>query len=312
VTDKAYRVKRITPLNTAPAASPSNILQKLTFRLHLDKESGAVAEFTQAALANIQTFKPDIIVAINGPLQVRILESQNLQAKIVAFGHAGIGYHDKHTLQAKPDLFVALTKQAEIWAKRIASPDTKVVYIPNPLGISMSKSRVVSNLPSPTVLTVSRLSAYKNIRNIIRAIKQTHFSYLLIGDGEESGSIARDLSKLASDFKWIKQVENSDISSYYKSADIFCFTPDPQEAFGMVYLEAMSAGLPIVASDDPIRRELIREKGIYVDPHDHVAIAQGLVLAAKKKKLDYTQELKPYELSTITKQIEGVFHALIS
>jgi len=312
-TGKSYQVKRVMPFDSAPVPAPSSILNKLLFRLHLDDESGRVVEFTKAALPTISSFNPDIIVAVNGSLQLKILQGQALKAKLVTFGHAGIGYHDRDTLRTCPDLFVALTQTAEVWARQYAPKSTKVKYIPNPIDLKVFKQTKPAKLKleQPIVLTVSALSKYKNVENVIRAIKQSVASYLLIGEGERSEVIAKEFGTLANSFVWIKHVEPSIIPSYFLASDVFCFTPDPQEAFGLVYLEAMAAGLPIVASDDPIRRELIGPRGIYVDPRNPDSIARGINQAIQLDKIDYAKELESYDLKTVTKQIEKEFHDLV-
>lgn len=313
VTKKPYKVVRVTPINKAPEAAPKNIFEKLLYRLHLDNESSHVVDFTKAAIPTLIKFAPDIIVAINGPLQVRILSGVSRKAKIAVFGHAGIGYHDKDSIRSQPDLFVALTPPAESWAGKLAKRGTRVVYIPNPIDIQTYKnvSPAPLSLDKPIVLTVSALSAYKNVLNVVSAIKHISTSFLLIGDGEQGSTLSKAFSKLANSFLWVKHLDPSLMPSYYRTADVFCFVPDPQEAFGMVYLEAMVAGLPIVASDDPVRRGIIGQQGIYVDPHNEQEIVSGINQALKLGKLDYSQELKQYELKTIVKRIEKEFHELI-
>lgn len=311
VTSKSYRVERVMPLSDAPAVAPKHLLDKLLFKLHLDAESGAVAQFTNQAIPVLTEFDPDIVVAINGPLQVRILQGVTLKAKIVVFGHAGIGYHDRDNLKATPDLFVALTPSATTWAQSIAKSVTKVVYIPNPLKPFKAK-KIELNLPSPVILTVAALSQYKNVDQVASAIKLLPYSWLLIGDGEEHAKIESALSQLANDFRWLKAVDPIEIMDYYQSSNVFCFIPDQQESFGMVYLEAMSAGLPIVASDDPIRRELIGKQGIYVDSSDVESVATGIQKATTMGRLDYSKELASYSLKTVVAQIDKEFHDLIS
>lgn len=312
-TTQSYNVKRVMPFESAPVPAPSNILNKLLFRLHLDDESGRVAEFTRSSLGVLFSFNPDIIVAINGPLQIKILREVSPKSKIVTFGHAGIGYHDRDTLRAGPNLFIALTQTAEVWARQIAPKGTVVKYIPNPIDLKIFKKSKPAKikLDQPIVLTVSALSKYKNVLHVLSAIRQASVSYLLIGEGEGTVDIAKAFSTLPNSFLWIKHLEPAVIPSYYLSSDIFCFTPDAQEAFGMVYLEAMAAGLPIVASDDPIRRSLLGPQGIYVNPHDPQSIQVGIAKALKLGRQNYTEQLRPYQLKTVTSQIEKEFHDLI-
>ena len=314
IAKKRYTAKRIAPLEVAPIPAPRNLLDKFLFRLHVDQESGHVATFTIAALPILKKFAPDVIVAINGPLQLRILNDQHMSVKIVVFGHAGIGYHDRDTLRACPDLFIALTPRAEAWAKQSAEALTKVVYIPNPIDTTQYANMppAALTLDKPIVLTVAALSAYKNVLPTIQAVRQTICSYLLIGDGEQSEAVAREFSTFSNSFLWVKHVEMANIPGYYQTADVFCFTPDRQESFGMVYLEAMAVGLPIVASDDGVRRDLIGKQGIYVNPHNPTEIANGIARALKLGKLDYTNELVAYKLDTVVQKIENELHALIN
>ncbi len=312
-TPKKYKIVRVFPLDKVPSSAPNNLLDKVLFKLHVDKESQSVVDFTNAAISKLASFQPDMIVAINGPLQIKIVKRVFPNAKIVAFGHAGIGYHDRHAIQSGPDLFIALTPQAKTWAVKLAHSSTHVEYIPNPLihNVAKNSDQRKLNLKKPIILTVSALSEYKNVDKVIKALSMTDYSYVLIGDGEKSGAISQILSRLKNEFKWVKHVGRDEINFFYNQVDIFCFTPDPQEAFGMVYLEAMSAGLPIVASDDPIRRSLIGKEGVFVDPHDLASIASGMEQALSKKKVNYSQMLAPFEIRRVIEQIEGAFHELL-
>lgn len=311
VMSKSYEVKRVYPQSVAPPAAPRTLLEKLLFRLHLDAESMAIVKFSNKAVSELTKFDPDIIVTVNGPLQVRIVQDIVQRAKVVVFGHAGIGYHDRDNLKSNPDLFIALTPTAFNWALKYKRPGTKVVYIPNPISVTKA-SGVKIGLPHPIVLTVGALTKYKNIDKVIKAVSQLQASLLLIGDGEESDHISDLLSKFPGEFRWLKSVEPENIGSYYQSSDIFCFVPDSQEAFGRVYLEAMVTGLPIVASDDSIRREIVGSKGNYANPHDIDSIVSALQAASTQGKIDYSDALKPYNLKNVISNIERELHALIS
>lgn len=307
----AYVSKRVYDLEDAPAPAPRHAVDKLLFRMGQDPRSRLVKGFTVACLRELEGFMPDIVVAVNGASQVRIVKDALPETKVVVFGHAGIGHDDEGNLAARPDLFIALTPDAYDWAKK--RQGVKVVHIPNPLDTSPYREakRLALNISQPIVLTVSALSSYKNVLSIIEAVRQLNVSFVLIGDGEESGEVMASLSTLPNEFKWIRHVDPEEIARYYASADCFCFVPDPQESFGMVYLEAMAAGLPIVASDDSIRRGIIGDTGYYADPHDTHDIAQKIIQALQVDRVDYAGCLNTYTKEKVIQEIEKEFYGLI-
>ncbi len=97
----------------------------------------------------------------------------------------------------------------------------------------------------------------------------------------------------------------------YRSADLFTFSTVPWESFGIVLVEAMASGLPVVATDDPIRREIVGDAGLFVDPIDTDAYA-----AAIQKALDTDWGNKPrlqaekFSWDKIAKQYETLFNSL--
>lgn len=310
ISKKPYQVKRIFPQESAMAVAPRNLFEKIMFRLHLDEDSGRIAGFTREAIDAIRQFSPDIIIPVNGSIQIKVLRSSGLKSRIVVFGRAGIGYHDRDTLKQIPDLFIALSEKAEIWARDHASPKTKVIFIPNPIVVNKVKP-IDLQLQKPVVMVVAALSKYKNVDKVIEAVRMTAASLLLVGDGEESGVISSALAELPNEFRWIKQLDPEMLPGYYSAADMFCFVPDPQEAFGRVYLEAMAAGLPIIASDDPIRRSIIGDQGNYVNPSDIQGIANLITKNSHSKRISYLNELNRYELKSVVIKIEKELNDLL-
>ena len=68
---------------------------------------------------------------------------------------------------------------------------------------------------------------------------------------------------------------------YYASADVFCAPSTGRESFGIILVEAMASGIPVVASAIPGYQGVIRngETGILVEPKDEHSLALGLVRA---------------------------------
>src|SRR5690606_12898211 len=102
------------------------------------------------------------------------------------------------------------------------------------------------------LLAVGRLSRYKGFDVLLRALARMEgASLVLAGDGECGG----DLRRLARELGIVDRVvfagapDDDALASLYAGADAFVLPSlDRGEAFGMVLLEAMRAGLPVVAS----------------------------------------------------------------
>jgi glycosyltransferase-like protein len=76
-------------------------------------------------------------------------------------------------------------------------------------------------------------------------------------------------------------VSEADLGAWYRAADAFAF-PSVKEGFGLVVLEALAAGLPVVASDIPVFAEYLQDgqSALLVPPGDPTALAGALLRLA--------------------------------
>ena len=101
----------------------------------------------------------------------------------------------------------------------------------------------------------------------------------LVGDGSLRGHLESRVQQLG-----LKNVVSflgtrQDVPEILARAELFVFSTTPQEGLGSVLLEALAAGLPIVASDVPACREILGQGkwGVLVPPLDPDKLAQGMI-----------------------------------
>ncbi len=209
-----------------------------------------------------------IVVSTNGRFDAILAKLWCLihRAKLIIPGQSGIGWDDKLNLWMFPDIFVGLTKYQCNWAKKI-NPLVKTVRIPNGVDLNKFNPQVKPlnlNKHKPIILNVGavrpskpgEISKHQDL--LVKAAAKIKASVLLVGKGGDM-SLSHD-----------------QMPGVYTACDIFSYPTSPRESFGIAMLEAMASGLPIVANDDPIRREIVGDAGLFVNPTDTDAFAKAI------------------------------------
>lgn len=136
------------------------------------------------------------------------------------------------------------------------------------------------NHSTPIILSVGRLVPYKGYDVLIRAMKQVSGHLIIVGDGplqNELLLLANELG-VSNRISFVGSVP--DVVPYYLAADLFVLSSTQRsEAYGIVQLEAMHFGLPVVNTDLPTgvpEVSLHRETGLTVAPGDVPALAAAL------------------------------------
>jgi glycosyltransferase involved in cell wall biosynthesis len=139
------------------------------------------------------------------------------------------------------------------------------------------------------ILAVGRLVPYKGFDILIRAMKPVDAKLLLIGSGPEHSTLARLAAAEGVERKVAMLGRVEDIRPYFAAASFFVLPSVTRaEAFGMVQLEAMAAGLPVINTDiDSAVPEISVDgkTGITVAPHDVEALSNAIRLLLEKRDL---------------------------
>lgn len=244
-----------------------------------------------------QWSKSDVVVPTNGSAQAVVcrLTSWLSGKKMVIFGHSGLGADDKWNLLCSPNVFVAFSSYQKRWAERFKLPWTKIILIPH--AVDTKRFSPARQKPGKkVVLCVASNSPGKRIDLVRKAVELTPGAeFLAVGKGNPSEASFEDMPEV------------------YKKADVFCLTPNPWESFGLVFLEAMATNLPIVTTDDPIRREIVGNAGLFVDdPEDFHELSLAIERALKADWGDKPRrQAEKFSWDKIAQEYVSLFKSLV-
>jgi len=262
--------------------------------------------------------KYDIIIPTNGRWQAIVVRkiAYLSGAKVVIAGQSGVGFDDRINLYTFPHAFVALSTKAFNWAKK-TNPFVKAFYIPNGVDLNKFKpggKKFETKLKSPIVLAVGAFTEQKRLNLAIEAVaKLKNVSLLVVGGG---GILKKQLEiqgrEMLGDRFEIITLPFDKMPAVYRSADVFTLPSTTSESFGNVLVEAMASGLPVVASADPIRKEIVGEAGILVELTNTDIYAKALneTLSMKWDDKPRRQALK-FNWDKIAIEYEELFKKLL-
>ena len=143
------------------------------------------------------------------------------------------------------------------------------------------------------ILFVGRLEERKGLIHLLKAYhrlrkRKVDARLLVVGSGPKLREHRRFVGlRGIRDVEFLGRVSDDEKVRYFASADIYCAPNTGQESFGIVLLEAMAAGVPIVASDiHGFKRVVERNvQGLLVEPRNHRALAAALYALARDPDL---------------------------
>jgi phosphatidylinositol alpha-mannosyltransferase len=216
--------------------------------------------------------------------------------------------------------FDSLTAVSDAAAQYVRTlTDQPVEIIPN--GIDLKKYHQRHKLKpvagkAKTILYIGRLERRKGVKHLVDAfarLNDGHVKLLLAGDGPDRTKLEFYVSeKGLKNVKFLGYISETKKLKLLRSADIFCSPALYGESFGIVLLEAMASGTPVVAGDNPGYTSVMQGRGLMslADPTDTEAFAQRIALLLYDKDLaklwrkwadgyvkqfDYPQVIAQYE-----------------
>ena len=165
--------------------------------------------------------------------------------------------------------------------------------------VNFSKGKIndfIKNKRTLFITMVARFDCIKDQETLIRSfleIKQKNWQLNLVGDGLTKNYLEELVNSLGGSQKINFLGSRNDIINILNCTDIFAFSTTNKEGFGIVLIEALSVGCPIVASDVPACREVLinGEGGILIPPGNIESWKRNLSIlmnsSQKRKDLSY-------------------------
>ena len=145
-----------------------------------------------------------------------------------------------------------------------------------------SPAEIPRESSQPMVLFVGRLVPYKGVDVLLDAMAGLDAVALIVGDGPQRGALEAQAHRLgiANKVRFLGSVTDQRLASLYRECDVFVLpSVTRQEAFGVVQLEAMAAGKPVVSTDLGTGVGWVNrhgETGYVVPPRDANALGSAI------------------------------------
>ncbi|MEH2135287.1 glycosyltransferase family 4 protein [Nostoc sp.] len=291
----------------------------------------------------LEEFKPDVIHVVNPAVLglAGIFYSKILKIPLVASYHTHLpqylqhyglgmlegflwellkGAHNQAALNLctstvmVEELTAHGIERIDLWQRGV---DTELFH-PDLANVEM-RSRLSQNHPeSPLLLYVGRLSAEKEIERIkpiLEAIPEARLA--LVGDGPHRQALEKHFAGTNTYF--VGYLMGQELGSAFASADAFIF-PSRTETLGLVLLEAMAAGCPVVAARSGGIPDIVTDgvNGYLFEPTANVqgALAATIRLLEQKEQRDIIrqnarQEAESWGWAAATRQLQDYYQKVI-
>lgn len=281
-------VYRVGSYITSVPANQS--VARLTLSLTLTRRITEILEYERFDVVHLH----EPLVPILAPLVLRASRSANVGtfhcARDRYVGYA-LGRHVFRCMLSRLDQRIAVSSEAHRFVNSYFPH--KYSLVPNGVitdsGPSSEACPDVMADGTPTVLFVGRLEHRKGLNVLMEAMKLVSdrvSPIRLVVAGPFSVVTAQPFRELADrlgldDVIFLGEVSESLRRLLYRHATVFCAPSTGRESQGVVLLEAMAAGTPVVASDIPGYRTVLvdGENGLLAVPQDTVSLACALVQA---------------------------------
>ncbi len=176
------------------------------------------------------------------------------------------------------------------------------------------------DIQEPFLIYTGSLYPHKNVERLVRAAKRLRLVLVVVC--ARSIFYQRFMRKVAhleaeKFVNFAGFIPDNELAALYQKAEAFVL-PSLLEGFGLIGLEAMATGCPVLASAIPVLKEVYGEAALYFDPTDIEDLVKKIKKVIQKKKLrerlkkQGLKQVKKYSWQKMAKQTLGVYESCFS
>ena len=220
---------------------------------------------------------------------------------------------------SKAQVIISVSKAADKFISGFVSGNVKRVIIPNAIDTDRFKPPKKDPI-TPTILFIGRLVYRKGVHVLLRAfsyvVKEEPQAKLVIAGKGYMKPILRTLAlklNIRGNVKFKGYVPEEEKPTLYKRSSIVAIPSIYGESFGIVALEAIASGRPVVASNIGGLREIIDNgsEGFLVNPNSPKELADKIIMLLQDKKLYKRMTLQARVKAERTYSWDKVIHNII-
>ncbi|WP_293784906.1 glycosyltransferase family 1 protein [uncultured Pedobacter sp.] len=185
---------------------------------------------------------------------------------------------------------------------------------------TLSRIKATYKLPDQYLLNVGTIEERKNLKLVVRALKDLDDDYKLVVIGKQTPyfkSVEKEIEKLGlkNRILFLKNIPFADLPGIYQMASVFVY-PSLYEGFGIPIIEALYSGVPVVAATGSCLEEAGGPDSLYISPNDATGLTKAInqILEStqlqkemREKGLEFVQK---FNSSVVTQQLMTCYLSL--
>lgn len=283
------------------------------------------SEKRNALVAELKKGMYDVIVGVHAPLAVRLATCKPLleNTKLIGWVH-----NSYVALFGKDSLYIG-TELRKHYEYQLQKLDYTIVLCHNdaqkyhfPVKVIYNPLTLIPEKPSSGIskkfLAVGRFSRlHKGFDLLIDAFhlfakEDKEWTLDIVGEGVEEPLYRKQIEKYHLEDRVTIHPFTNHVQSFYSEAQVYVLS-SRWEGFGLVLVEAMAHGLPIISSDLPTSKEIMGDFGIYFENGNINQLAQRLYDATlidwQKKSKEALKIAEHFNIDNIIKQWKAMIDA---